>query len=63
MLPEAPELDAHSIAGGLKWTAMPGLDINLGVLKTFYQDDTTSWGVKYEKDVIIVALGVQYKFW
>lgn len=63
MLAEAPELDAHSICGGLKWTATPGLDINLGILKTFYQDDTTSWGVKYEKDVVIVALGVQYKFW
>jgi long-chain fatty acid transport protein len=63
MTPESPELDAHSIAGGLKWVAMPALDVNLGVLKTFYQDDTTTWGVKYEKDVIIVALGVQYKFW
>jgi len=59
----APELDAHSVAGGFKWEAVPGLDINLGVLKTFYQDETTSAGVKLEKDVIIVALGVQYKFW
>lgn len=63
MLPEAPELDAHSIAGGLKWIAAPGLDVNLGVLKTFYQDETTTTGVKYEKDVIIIALGLQYKFW
>ena len=60
---EAPELDAHSVAGGFAWEAMPGLNINLGVLKTFYQDETTSAGVKLEKDVIIVALGVQYKFW
>jgi long-chain fatty acid transport protein len=59
----APELDAHTIAGGLAYEAMPGLDLNFGILKTFYQDDTTSAGVKLEKDVIIVALGVQYKFW
>ena len=58
----APELDAHSIAGGFVYEAMPGLNLNFGILKTFYQDDTSA-GVKLEKDVIIVALGVQYKFW
>ncbi len=63
MLPEAPELDAHSVAGGLKWVATPALDVNLSVLKTFYQDATTTTGIKYEKDAIIIALGVQYKFW
>jgi long-chain fatty acid transport protein len=60
---EAPELDAHTIAGGVAYEAMPGLNLNFGILKTFYQDETTSSGVKLEKDVIILAIGVQYKFW
>jgi long-chain fatty acid transport protein len=60
---EAPELDAHTVAAGVAYEAMPGLNLNFGILKTFYQDDTTSTGVKLKKDVIIVALGVQYKFW
>jgi long-chain fatty acid transport protein len=66
---ENPELDAHTIAGGLAYEAMPGLDLNFGILKTFYQEETTSStavfpnGVELEKDVIIIALGVQYKFW
>jgi long-chain fatty acid transport protein len=67
---EAPELDAHSIAGGVKWSPTDRLDLNLGVLKTFYQSETTTpvaglfpTGVELEKDVIIIALGIQYKFW
>jgi long-chain fatty acid transport protein len=63
MLYSAPELDAHTIAGGVAYEAMPGLNLNFGILKTFYQDEKTSSDVKLEKDVIIVALGVQYKFW
>ena len=59
----APELDAHTIAAGVAYEAMPGLNLNFGILKTYYHDDTTSTGVKLKKDVIIVALGVQYKFW
>ena len=60
---EAPELDAHTVGAGLAYEARPGLNLNFGILKTFYQDETTSTGVKLKKDVIIVALGVQYKFW
>ncbi len=66
----SPMLDAHSIAGGLAYEAMPGLDLNFAVMKVFYQDETSSpdpplfpTGVELEKDVIVVALGVQYKFW
>jgi long-chain fatty acid transport protein len=66
----APELDAHTIAGGVAYEAMPGLNLNFGILKTFYQDETTSAappafpnGIELEKDVIILSLGVQYKFW
>lgn len=67
---EEPKLDAHSIAGGLAWEAMPGLDLNFAIMKVFYQDETSSpappvfpAGIELEKDVVIVAVGVQYKFW
>jgi long-subunit fatty acid transport protein len=67
---EAPELDAHCIAGGVRWTPVPRLDLNLSVLKAFYQSETTTpipgvfpTGVELEKDVVIIALGAQYKFW
>jgi long-subunit fatty acid transport protein len=69
MVFEAPELDAHSIAGGVRWSPTDRLDLNVGVLKTFYQSETTNptsvfpTGVELEKDVIIVAFGIQYKFW
>jgi long-chain fatty acid transport protein len=59
---ETPELDANTIAGGVEFKPMPDWGINLGVLKTFYKDATTSSGIKFEKDVVIIALGVQYKF-
>jgi long-chain fatty acid transport protein len=59
---ETPELDASTIAGGVAFKPMPNWDLNLGILKTFYDDATTTSGIKYEKDVVIIALGVQYKF-
>ena len=59
---ESPELDATTIAGGAAYEARPGLNLNLGLLKTFYQDETTSTGIKFEKDVIIISAGIQYKF-
>ena len=59
---ETPEIDASTIAGGVAFKPTPDWDINLGILKTFYDDATTTSGIKYEKDVIIIGLGVQYKF-
>ena len=59
---ETPELDASTIAGGVSFKATPNWDFNFGILKTFYDDATTTTGIKYEKDVVIIALGVQYKF-
>jgi long-chain fatty acid transport protein len=59
---ESPELDASTIAGGLAFNPTPNWGFNLGVLKTFYKDATTSSGIEFEKDVVIVSLGVQYKF-
>ena len=59
---ETPELDADTIAAGVAFKPTPNWDLNLGILESFYKDDTTSTGIKYEKDVIIIAIGVQYKF-
>ena len=59
---ETPELDANTIAGGVEFKPVPNWGINLGILKTFYKDATTSSGIKYEKDVVIIGLGLQYKF-
>ena len=59
---ETPELNANSIAGGIAYKATPNLDLNLGILYVFYEDETTSTGIKYEKDVTLIAAGFQYKF-
>jgi long-chain fatty acid transport protein len=59
---ETPELDASTIAAGFAFKATPDWDLNFGILKTFYDDATTTSGIYYEKDVVIIALGVQYKF-
>jgi long-chain fatty acid transport protein len=59
---ETPELDANTIAAGVAFKPAPNWDLNLGILESFYKDDTTSTGIKFEKDVIIIAVGVQYKF-
>jgi len=59
---ETPELDAATFAGGVAFKPVPDWDINLGILKTFYGDATTSTGIFYEKDVVIIALGIQHKF-
>jgi long-chain fatty acid transport protein len=59
---ETPELDASTIAGGVAFNPTPNWGLNLGILKTFYKDATTSNGITFDKDVVIVALGIQYKF-
>jgi len=62
MLPEAPELDAHSFSVGLGYEAIPGLNLNLGLNRTFYLDEKTSSGIEYAKEVLLIAFGIQYKF-
>ncbi len=59
---ETPELDGGTIAGGIAYKATPNLDLNLGILTVFYNDKTTDSGIKYEKDVTVIAAGFQYKF-
>jgi long-chain fatty acid transport protein len=68
MLPEWPELDANSIAAGVAYEPTPALSLNFGLTKVFYSDETATVGmtptpnVKLEKDVLLVAFGIQYKF-
>lgn len=59
---EAPELDGHTIGGGVAWAPNDRWAFNGGLLRTFYMDETTSTGIKLEKSLWIFALGVQYKF-
>jgi long-subunit fatty acid transport protein len=59
---ENPDLDCYSIAAGALYKATPNLDINLGMLKNFYKEDTTSTNIKLNKGVFNIALGAQYKF-
>ena len=59
---EAPELDAHTVGGGVAWSPGDRWTVNAGLLRAFYRDETTPAGVKLEKDVWIFALGLQYRF-
>ena len=57
---EAPELNAHTLCGGLGLQIIPGLDINFGMAKVFYVGETTSYGLELDKDIYLFALGIQY---
>ena len=59
---EAPELDAQTVAAGVSFRPAPRWDFNFGILKTFYDDATTTSGIEFEKEVVIIALGLQYRF-
>lgn len=71
MSKEAPELDAITIGGGIAYDLSKRMTLNFGVLKTFYQDETTTIflgsppapaELKLEKDVMILSAGIQYRF-
>ncbi|MCG2829763.1 MAG: hypothetical protein L6302_01790 [Desulfobacteraceae bacterium] len=62
MVPEEPQLDAGTICAGAAYEAIPGLDINIAVMKSFFDKEKTSAGVEYDKDVFSIALGIQYNF-
>jgi len=67
MLPEAPELDAETLAAGVAYEAIPGMILNFAISNSFYNDDSfvsalTGSEVEYEKNNFILAFGVQYKF-
>ena len=62
MLPEAAELDAQTVCGGILYEVTPGLNLNFAVQHTFYEEGTTSTGIVYEKDVTGLGVGIQYRF-
>ena len=62
MLPEAPELDARTVCGGVAWMPLDNLTLNFALMRAFYDSETTSDGVKLEKDVFGLGFGLEWKF-
>ncbi len=62
LLPEWPELDAHTFAAGVAYEFNSAWTSNAGLAKTFYGDEATSSGITLEKDLMLLAVGVQYRF-
>jgi long-chain fatty acid transport protein len=62
LLPEYPELDAHTIAAGVAYEFNSSWTSNVGLAKIFYGDETTSSGITLEKDVMLLGASVQYRF-
>ncbi|VVS93184.1 OmpP1/FadL family transporter [Desulfoluna spongiiphila] len=52
----------HGISAGFMAEPVEGLRFNVGATKLFYEDDTDSRGITYEKDLWIIGIGVQYAF-
>jgi long-chain fatty acid transport protein len=69
LLPEAPELDANSVAVGLVYSPIERLSLTLGGERSWYDsvkvDTTTSRAparTQYDKDVYGLSFGIQYRF-
>jgi long-chain fatty acid transport protein len=69
LLPEAPELDANSLACGLVWSPIERLDLTIGLERSWYESVKTDRqstrapaGTQYDKDVYGAAFGIQYRF-
>jgi len=62
MLLEYPELDAHTISAGVAYEFNSSWTSSVGLAKIFYGDETTSSGIMLEKDVMLLGVGVQYRF-
>jgi long-chain fatty acid transport protein len=68
-LPEAPELDADTLAAGVAFSPTDRLQLNLGALKVFYKSEDTDItstrspaGTELAKDVWAIGIGVQYRY-
>ena len=64
---ENPELDANTLCGGIAYAFSESFHTNLGLSYISYEDDSFlspfPFGtVKYEKTVIDIALGLEYRF-
>lgn len=69
LLPEAPELDANTIAAGFVWSPTERLSLSLGGLKVWYESEKVDRsssrapaGTTLDKDVWGLAVGLQYRF-
>ena len=62
MTPEAAELDANTVCGGIVYAFSPNLELNLALMETFYDSEITYAGIELNKDVIGLGCGIQYKF-
>jgi len=65
MLPENPALDSNTLGGGIAYAITESLHTNLSTAYVFYKDDsfTSPIGpVKYEKSVLFLAAGMEYRF-
>jgi long-chain fatty acid transport protein len=71
MSSENPELDANTLCGGIAYAFNEQFHINLGLSYISYEDDSfylpkfppdPIGTVKYEKTVIDIALGLEYRF-
>jgi len=57
-----PDLDLQVFGGGAKITAMPGLNVNLGLMKAFFKEGKSVSGTTtYKRDAWLFAAGVDYK--
>jgi len=56
-----PYLDVWAVSGGLGYTVMEGLTVNTGLIRSFFQNETTAAGVKVKRETWLVGLGVDYR--
>jgi long-chain fatty acid transport protein len=67
MLPENPELDANTIGGGIAYAFTEKFHTNLSAGYVFYDDDsfvsqTTGATIEYQKEIVFLAFGIEYRF-
>jgi len=52
----------HGLSAGFMVEPKQGLTFNVGATKLFYEEETDSHGITYDKDLWIIGTSVQYKF-
>ena len=67
MLNENPELGANTLCGGVAWEPRDNMTLNFALMNTFYDSDTgtipmVGGDVKYEKNILAIGFGIEYKF-
>ncbi len=65
MTPELPELDSHTLGAGIRYQLNERLNFTFSLGQVFYEDATfvnAGIPIVYEKDIIFVGFGMEYKF-